>query len=111
MLASVMSTILLLAVAQAGAAEAAGPDMVQATKLVCRYEPTSPRVSAPVCRGDNRLGPAECRCQTPDRMFKEPACLTNGQPAMFPAGKRLSSYDTSRLVSCIEWRRRHDKKD
>ena len=111
MLAAVMSTILLLGAGQSAAAETASPDLVQATKLVCRYEPTSLRASAPICRGDNRLGPPECRCQTPDRMFKEPACLTNGEPAVFPAGKRLSSYDTSRLVSCIEWRRRHGKKD
>lgn len=106
-----MPIAFILALALAGAEPAPdAPQMVQASKLVCRYKAGAGRPSSPVCRGSSTLSDQECGCQSPDIMFREPACEINGEPVMVPAGKRLTPYDSSRLISCVEWDKRHGPK-
>ena len=110
-----MIAALLVAMAIGMAAEPkAAPvqdGMYQATKLVCRHKPGARLSDPPVCRGSGRFTPLQCGCASPDLAFRDPACFANGKPALFPVGHEVSNYDMTRLVSCIEYERRHKKKD
>ena len=83
----------------------------QATKLICRHKPGARPSGPPFCRSSGHLTPLQCGCSPPDLEFRDPACFTNGKPALFPAKHQLSNRDSERLVSCIEYERRHKKKD
>ena len=106
---------MLLAVALGMAAEPkvlpSQDGMYQATKLICRHKAGARPSDPPVCRSSGHLTPLQCGCTPPDLEFRDPACFTNGKPALFPVGHQLSNRDMERLVSCIEYQRRHKKKD
>jgi hypothetical protein len=110
-----MFTALVVAAAMGMAAEPktlpAKDGMFQATKLICRHKPGAKPSGPPFCRSSGHLTPLQCGCASPDLEFRDPACFTNGKPALFPVGHQVSNRDMERMVSCVEWERRHKKKD